>query len=85
MICQRESQRNERYQVAGKAGLLNESLYVEIDFLSAFQLQNIASERDERKGTSNDFISLTSQFLFIVVLIKDERATQKLWEVTLKE
>ena len=28
------------------------------------QLQNIVRERDERKGASNDFISLTSQFLF---------------------
>ena len=32
-ICQRESQRNERYQVAEKVGLWNESFYVEIDFL----------------------------------------------------
>ena len=29
------------------------------------QLPNIARERDERKGTSNVLISLTSQFLFI--------------------
>ena len=40
------------------------------------QLQNIARERDERKGASNDFISLTSQFLFIDESSKDERATQ---------
>ena len=32
---QRESQRNERYQVAETVGLWNESLYVEMDFLSA--------------------------------------------------
>ena len=29
------------------------------------QLQNIARERDERKGASSDLISPTSQFLFI--------------------
>ena len=29
------------------------------------QLQNIARERDERKGASTDFISLTSHFQFI--------------------
>ena len=42
------------------------------------QLQNIARkrERDERKGASNDFISLTSQFLFIDESSKDERATR---------
>ena len=34
-IRQKESQRNERYQVAGTVGLWNESLYVEMDFLSA--------------------------------------------------
>ena len=31
----------------------------------SLQLQNIVSERDERKGASSDLISLTSQFLFI--------------------
>ena len=41
------------------------------------QLQNIAGcERDERKGASSDFISLTSQFLFIDESSKDERATR---------
>ena len=29
------------------------------------QLQSIARQRDERKGASNDFLSLISQFLFI--------------------
>ena len=42
------------------------------------RLQNIARERDERKGASNDFISLTSQFLFIDDSSKDERATRLL-------
>ena len=39
------------------------------------QLQNIVRERDERKGASSEFISLTSQFLLIDESSKDERAT----------
>ena len=46
------------------------------------QLQNVAHERDERKGASNDF---TSQFLFIDLSSKDERATRILRELTLTE
>ena len=48
------------------------------------QLQNIARERDKRKGASNDFISLTSRFLFIDEPSKDESATRILRELTLK-
>ena len=40
------------------------------------QFQSIARERDERKGASNDFTSLTSHFLFIDESTKDERATR---------
>ena len=47
LFRQRESQRNERYQVAGKVGLKNESLYVEIDFLSAWYGCRLFSPQEE--------------------------------------
>ena len=45
-------------------------------YIVYLQLQNIAREREEPKGASNDLISLTSQCLFIEEPIKDERATR---------